>query len=78
MRRPQRRQADRLPSTAGPALELPATRRYGQSRSDTAPEAGEDPLDVAEVGIRDLRDVLGDAAAEEFIDEASYEYFVRR
>jgi len=41
-------------------------------------EAGEDPLDVAEVGIRDLRDVLGDAAAEEFIDEASYEYFVRR
>jgi len=41
-------------------------------------DEGEDPLNVAKVSIGDLRDVLGDRAAEEYIGEASYEYFVRR
>jgi hypothetical protein len=39
---------------------------------------GNDPLDVASVGIGDLRDVLGDRAAEEYIEASSYSYFVRR
>jgi len=39
---------------------------------------GDDPLDVATVSIGDLRDVLGDRAAEAYIDESSYTYFVRR
>lgn len=41
-------------------------------------QEGHDPLDVAKVSIGSLREVLGDEAAEEFIGEAEYDYFVRQ
>jgi len=41
-------------------------------------ETGEDPMDVAQVSISDLRDVLGDKAAEKHLGEATYQYFRRR
>lgn len=40
-------------------------------------DAGEDPMDVAKVSIGDLRDVLGDNDAEEFIGSKPYTYFRR-
>jgi hypothetical protein len=64
----------------------PLRKQAGRNTWVTDPEGafaavadnGEDPLDVASVSIGDLRGVLGDHAAEEYIEAASYTYFVRR